>query len=135
MIAAGYSAQGQFNRAAALVNAIRLRVCPETRAASGCKLARWPANTEDTRMSEISTPGTFAECADELNDFVASLERYPDTVLAFALAAHLGALLEALRIQGEWSAEEVAEFLRELASEAASPEPVGQAPGGLPHPR
>jgi hypothetical protein len=68
-------------------------------------------------MASISTPGTFEECADELNDFVATLQKYPDTVLAFALRAHLCGLLQALQAHGQWSREEVATFLGEMEQE------------------
>jgi len=69
-------------------------------------------------MPSISTTGTFEECADELNDFVATLQRYPHTVLAFALRAHLCGLLQALQAHGQWSSAEVTTFLEELEHEA-----------------
>jgi hypothetical protein len=72
-------------------------------------------------MASISTTGTFEECADELNDFVATLQQYPHTVLAFALRAHLCGLLQALRAYGQWSDEEVTAFLQELEHEALWP--------------
>ena len=72
-------------------------------------------------MASISTTGTFEECADELNDFVATLHRYPHTVLAFALRAHLCGLLQALHAHGHWSEAEVATFLEELEQETLQP--------------
>jgi hypothetical protein len=72
-------------------------------------------------MASISTTGTFEECADELNDFVATLQRYPHTMLAFALRAHLCGLLQALQAHGQWSREEVATFLQELEHETLQP--------------
>jgi hypothetical protein len=74
-------------------------------------------------MASISTTGTFEECTEELNDFVATLQKYPHTVLAFALRAHLCGLLQALRVHGQWSEEEVKEFLHELEHEALWPGP------------
>ncbi len=68
-------------------------------------------------MSDGSTAGTFEECADELNDFLITLERYPHTVLAFALRAHLCGLLQALRLQGEWSEEDLVAFVDEMCIE------------------
>jgi hypothetical protein len=68
-------------------------------------------------MSDTSTPGTFEECADELNDFINTLDRYPPVVLAFALRAHLCGLLQALQIQGECSSAEIDTFLEEMAHE------------------
>jgi hypothetical protein len=78
-------------------------------------------NRRKTLMTSISTAGTFEECADELNDFVATLHRYPHTVLAFALREHLCGLLQALRAHGQWSDEEVATFLEELEHETLQP--------------
>ncbi len=68
-------------------------------------------------MAKISTAGTFEECADELNDFVATLQRYPHTVVAFALRTHLSALLQVLVANGRWTHEEVTIFLQELGDE------------------
>ena len=72
-------------------------------------------------MAEISTVGTFEECADELNDFMAALQRYPHTMLAFVLRAHLCGLLQALRAHGQWTAEELATFLEDLRRETLEP--------------
>jgi hypothetical protein len=72
-------------------------------------------------MTSNSTTGTFEECADELNDFVATLQKYPHTVLAFALRTHLCGLLQALRVHGQWSDEEVRTFLQELEEQALWP--------------
>jgi len=69
-------------------------------------------------MSNESTPGTFEECADELNDFINSLERYPPTVLAFVFRAHLVGLLQALLLYDLWTREEVATFLADMKQEA-----------------
>jgi hypothetical protein len=71
---------------------------------------------------KAATPGSFEECADELRDLVSSLERYPHTVLAFVLRAHLCGLLQALRLHGQWTAAQVAKFLQEMASETLHPE-------------
>jgi hypothetical protein len=73
-------------------------------------------------MSRDSTPGTFEECADELNDFINTLERYPHTLLAFALRAHLSGLLQALLIHGRCTREEVTTFLQEMEHETLHPE-------------
>jgi hypothetical protein len=72
-------------------------------------------------MAGISTTGTFEECTDELNDFIASLQQYPHTVLAFALRAHLCGLLQALQAHGMWSGAEITAFLQELEHEALWP--------------
>jgi hypothetical protein len=69
-----------------------------------------------------SVAGTFEECLDDLNDFVATLGRYPDTVLASAMRTHLASLLQALLEHGECTRQEVVEFLAELEREALQPE-------------
>jgi hypothetical protein len=79
-------------------------------------------NRRKVLMASISTTGTFEECADELNEFVATLHSYPHTVLAFALRAHLCGLLQALRAHGQWSDEEVTTFLAELQHEVLEPD-------------
>ena len=68
-------------------------------------------------MTDDSTARTFEECADELNDFLITLERYPQTMVAYALRAHLCGLLLALRAQGEWSEANLVEFVDEMGAE------------------
>jgi hypothetical protein len=68
-------------------------------------------------MSGNSTIGTFEECADELRDFVSTLQRYAPEVLALALRAHLCGLLYALQAQGGWSGEQAAGFLEDMVGE------------------
>ncbi len=77
-------------------------------------------------MSRVSTQGTFEECADELNDFINTLQHYPHTLLAFALRAHLAALLQTLLVHGLWTREEVTTFLADMERETLHPdaEPV-----------
>jgi hypothetical protein len=64
----------------------------------------------------------FEECADELNDFINTLERYPHTVLAFALRAHLSGLLQALLVHGQWTRAQIASFLEEMEHETLHPD-------------
>lgn len=73
-------------------------------------------------MPIVQTTGTFEECADELNDFINTLERYPHTVLAFVLRAHLAGLLQALLINDLWTREEVARFMEEMEHDALAVE-------------
>lgn len=73
-------------------------------------------------MPRISTPGTFEECADELNDFIATLQHYPPTVLAFVLRAHLSALLQALLIYSLWARDDVATFMQDMQREIFDPD-------------
>ena len=64
------------------------------------------------------TDGTVEECLDELNDFLAGLERYPPTVLAVALRVHLETLLQALLEGKVCTREEVRDFVKELERDA-----------------
>jgi hypothetical protein len=58
--------------------------------------------------------GSVEECLDELNDFIAGLQRYPSTVLAVALRVHLEGLLQALLEGNVCTREEVRDFVKEL---------------------
>jgi hypothetical protein len=62
--------------------------------------------------------GTVEECLDELNDFLAGLQRYPGPLLAVALRLHLESLLQALLESAQCTREEVRDFVRELEREA-----------------
>lgn len=62
--------------------------------------------------------GTVEECLDELNDFIATLERYSPTILAVALRVHLEGLLHALLEGKLCTREEVRDFVRELERDA-----------------
>lgn len=62
--------------------------------------------------------GGVEECLDELNDFVATLQRYSPTVLAVALRVHLEGLLHALLEGKLCTREEVRDFVRELERDA-----------------
>ncbi len=68
-------------------------------------------------MPGNSTVGMFEECADQLNDFIVTLEGYPHTVLAHALRAHLAGLLQALVAHGQWSRADAETFIEELEEE------------------
>jgi hypothetical protein len=62
--------------------------------------------------------GTVEECLDELNEFLAAMERYPPTVLAVALRVYLEGLLQALLEGKVCSREEVRDFVKELERDA-----------------
>jgi hypothetical protein len=62
--------------------------------------------------------GTVEECLDELNDFMAGLQRYPPTVLAVAVRVHLEGLLQALLEGKVCTREEVRDFVKELERDA-----------------
>lgn len=58
------------------------------------------------------------QCVDEIDDFIETLERYPESVIALALRIHLGALLRAMVNDELCSREEVREFVIALEQEA-----------------
>jgi len=62
--------------------------------------------------------GAIEECLDELNDCVATLARYPPTVLAVAMRVHLESLLRVVLERGRCTREEIHEFLEELEQQA-----------------
>ncbi|HEY4214954.1 MAG TPA: hypothetical protein VGM84_25990 [Steroidobacteraceae bacterium] len=69
-------------------------------------------------MSDFeSVERQFEECVDELGDAIVALERFSDTVIAYALRAHLSALLSALLECDGCTREAVREFLSTLEAE------------------
>jgi hypothetical protein len=77
-------------------------------------------------MSESTTEAAFEQCADELNEFVASLGHYSNSVLAFALRVQLSAMLQDLMSVGLWSRTRVAAFLEELRQETLDADELDQ---------
>ena len=65
-----------------------------------------------------SVAASIEECVDELDQFVVTLERYPETVLAFAMRVHLAALLRAMVENQVCSRGDVRQFLFSLEHEA-----------------
>ena len=49
-----------------------------------------------TLQEPTTTEGAIEECLDEINEFVATLDRYPPTAVAVAMSVHLQSLLRAL---------------------------------------
>jgi hypothetical protein len=49
-----------------------------------------------TLHEPTSTEGAIEECLDEINEFVATLDRYSPTAVAVAMSVHLQSLLRAL---------------------------------------
>lgn len=62
--------------------------------------------------------GSIEECIDAVDGFIASLARYPDTVIAHALQVHLGALLRTLVERGRCTPAQAREFISDLEREA-----------------
>src|SRR3569833_3352516 len=61
-----------------------------------------------------TTQGATEECLDELNDFVATLDRYPPTAIAVAMSVHLQTMLSALVECDLCTPQQVKDFLQEL---------------------
>lgn len=62
--------------------------------------------------------GSVEQCLDELNDFMAGMQRYSPTTQAIALRVHLESLLQAMLEGDLCTREEVRDFARELEREA-----------------
>jgi hypothetical protein len=58
------------------------------------------------------------ECLDEMDEFIGTLQRFPDTVIAMSLRMHLAALLRAMVDSRLCSREDVREFVIALEREA-----------------
>jgi len=58
--------------------------------------------------------GAIEECLDEINDFVATLDRYPPTAIAVAMSVHLQTMLSALVEYELCTPQQVSEFVQEL---------------------
>jgi len=66
-----------------------------------------------------SNDAALEECADRLDEFVASLH-YPEAVLAGALRIHLSGVLSALLAHEQCTRDEARAFVRELEQSALS---------------
>jgi hypothetical protein len=62
-----------------------------------------------------TTQGAIEECLDEINDFVATLDRYPPTAVAVAMSVHLQTLLRALVESDLCTPHQARDFVQELA--------------------
>ena len=69
-----------------------------------------------------ATAVALEQCVDEIDDFIETLERYPESVIAMSLRIHLGALLRAMVDDQLCSREEVREFVVALEREAVGSE-------------
>jgi hypothetical protein len=72
------------------------------------------------------------ECIDELDKAIEGLQRFPPEVLAFALRAHLAALLRSLTEAGQLGAQPLADFLAGLEAEVLQTEPDDNPHEGAP---
>ena len=62
--------------------------------------------------------GEIEECLEDIDDFLASLLKYPDVVIAESLRIHLAALLRAMVDNSLCSREDVREFVQVLERDA-----------------
>jgi len=113
-------------------NPKRLRVCSEMRNAArqcfvaakivygdaACSIKGTPA------MSFLQDPttreGALEECLDEVNDCVTALDRYSPTTVAVAISVHLQTLLCALVESDLCTAQQVRDFVQELARDVVT---------------
>jgi hypothetical protein len=66
------------------------------------------------------------ECLDEINEFVATLDRYPPTTVAVAMSVHLHTVLCALVECDLCTPEQVSDFVQELERDVCEDIGVGQ---------
>lgn len=74
---------------------------------------------------EIPEPGddtVVDECIEELDEFIATLDRYPPGAVVVALATYLEGLVGAMLDEHQCTADEVREFLREIESSILQPQ-------------
>jgi hypothetical protein len=62
--------------------------------------------------------GAVEECLEDIDEFLATLQRYPDLVIAQSLRIHLAALLRALVDNRLCSREDVREFVLVLEQDS-----------------
>ena len=76
-----------------------------------------------TLRNPTTPEGAIEECLDEINELVATLDRYPPTAVAVAMCVHLQSLLRALLECDLCTRQEVRdlveEFEREVFEESA----------------
>jgi hypothetical protein len=75
-------------------------------------------------MFTIEEPGddtVVEECLQELEELFMSLDRYPPAAVAVAIATYLEGLLGALLDEGQCTAREIRELLREVESGVIEP--------------
>jgi hypothetical protein len=67
--------------------------------------------------TDVPAAAAIEECVDQIDDFIETLARYPESVIAMALRIHLGALLRAMLDDQLCSRAEVREFVAALEQE------------------
>jgi hypothetical protein len=67
-------------------------------------------------IEESDDDAVVEECLEELDELVMSLDRFPAGAVAVAMSTYLEGLLGALLDEGQCTADEVRELLREIES-------------------
>lgn len=79
--------------------------------------------TRGKRETPVSSEdAVVGECIEQLDEFVATLDRYPPGAVAAALGTYLEGLLGALLDERQCTVGEVREFLREIESGILQPQ-------------
>ena len=73
-----------------------------------------------TALTPDGVADSIESCMDAIGEFVATLGRYDDATLAFALRAQLAPLLQVMVDSGECTRREARDFLRELEGDVLS---------------
>ncbi len=74
-----------------------------------------------SELDDVSVEEALEECVDELDRAILSLNRFHDTIIAYALRAHLSALLSALLEHDLCTPGDAREFLTALECEVLEP--------------
>jgi hypothetical protein len=80
-------------------------------------------------QASTTTDGAIEECLDEINDFVATLDRYPPATVAVAMSVHLQTMLCALVDCDLCTTEQVKDFVHELERDVCAEIEVGKREG------
>lgn len=74
-------------------------------------------------IEESDDDAVVEECIEELEELFMSLDRYPPTAVAVAIATYLEGLLGALLDERQCTADEIRELLREIESGVLAEQP------------
>jgi hypothetical protein len=69
-------------------------------------------------LTADAAAGEMEQCLEDLDEFLGTLQRYPDPVIAMSLRIHLGNLLRAMIDNRLCAREDVREFVLSLEQEA-----------------
>ena len=70
------------------------------------------------QLADEDGESTMEECLEDIDEFMDTLQRYPDPVIAMSLRIHLAALLRAMVESRLCTREDVREFVVALEHEA-----------------